>query len=234
MRAENSTRETTAVAIRAQTRAARRDREVAARAARRVQWGRWAVLAVVWQVVAWSVATTFASLVGFTWIKFGFFVVVFSVACLPLFTRVLARPQWLLNRQLGAGDDVALAIGHLPPRLGRLAEETRILRLAIEAAAPDEPAIEEMAWAWVSAVRELGPLEAEVIERLGISHHDVVSVLLGEALAQEEASLANAVTASAVPPDPSLQRRRVVLLAEHLEAFEVALLRYDPDPYRGS
>ena len=233
MRAENSTRETTAVAIRAQTRAARREREIAATAARRVQWGRWAVLAVVWQVVAWTVAATFASLVGFTWIKFGFFVVVFSVACLPLFTRVLARPQWLLNRQLVAGDDVALAIGHLPPRLGRLAEETRILRLAIEAAAPDEPAIEEMAWAWVSAVRELGPLEAEVIERLGISHHDVVSVLLGEALAQE-ASLADALTASAGAPDVELQRRRVVLLAEHLEAFEVALLRYDPDPYRGS
>ncbi len=191
-----------------------------------MQWGRWARLVLAWQAVAWIAAAIIAGLVGFSWIVFGFFVVVFSVSCLALFTPVIARPGWLLEQQLRAGDDVALATGRLPPRLARLTEETRILRLAIEAAAPDDPAIEELAWAWVSAVRELGALEAEVIERLGVSHRDVVSVLLGEALAEEPAT----VTAL----DRGQQRRRVELLAEQLEAFELALLRYDPDPYRGS
>lgn len=191
-----------------------------------MQWGRWARLVVLWQAVAWAAAGIIASLVGFSWIVFGFFVVVFSVSCLALFTQVLARPSWLLERQLRAGDDVALATGHLPTRLALLAQETRILRFALEAAAPDEPAIEDLAWAWVSSVRELGPLEAGVIERLGVSHHDVVSVLLGEAL------VADPVPAAA--PDAAQQRRRMELLAEHLEAFELALLRYDPEPYRGS
>jgi len=191
-----------------------------------VQWGRWARLVLAWQAVAWIAAAIIAGLVGFSWIVFGFFVVVFSVSCLALFTPVIARPGWLLEQQLRAGDDVALATGHLPPRLARLAQETRILRFAIEAAALDDPAIEELTWAWVSAVRELGALEAEVIERLGVSHRDVVSVLLGESLAEDLATVTEL--------DRGQQRRRIELLAEQLEAFELALLRYDPDPYRGS
>jgi hypothetical protein len=155
-------------------------------------------------------------------------VIVLSVSCLGLFTQVIVRPGWLLERQVRAGDDVALAIAHLPPRLGHLAEETRILRLAIESSAPGEPAIDGLAWAWVSAVKELGPLEAEVIDRLGISHRDVVGVLLGETL-REEAAEPPRVTGA---QDPVALLRRRELLAEHLEAFEVALLRYDPDPYR--
>ncbi len=191
-----------------------------------MQWGRWARLVLLWQVLAWVAAATISALVGFSWILFGFFVVVFSVSCLGLFTQVLTRPGWLLEQQLQAGDDVALATGHLPPRLALLAQETRVLRFALEAAAPDDPAIEDLAWAWVSSVRELGPLEAEVIARLGGSHHDVVSVLLGEALVAE--------AAPKTAPNAVQRRRRMELLAEHLEAFELALLRYDPDPYRGS
>lgn len=171
------------------------------------------------------------TLVGFGWIKLGFFHVVVSVSCLPLFTQVLARPGWLLERQLRAGADAALTVGHLPPRLARLAEETRMLRLAIEAAAPDDPGIEGLGWAWVSGVRELGALEMDVVDRLGVSHHNVAAVLLGEALAPE---MQAAVQGVRPVLDPEAQRRRVELLAEHLEAFEVALLRHDPDPYRGS
>ena len=228
MRAPQVTRETTSLAIRAQTRTARRQREIAADAARRVQWGRWAGLMAIWQLVSWTAAAIITTLIGFTWIGFGFFVIVFSVSCLGLFTQVIVRPGWLLERQVRAGDDVALAIGHLPARLGRLAEETRILRLAIESSAPDEPALDGLAWAWVSAVKDLGPLETEVIDRLGISYRDVVGVLLGETL--REAPEKPPRVTGAQDPVASLRRRE--LLAEHLEAFEVALLRYDPDPYR--
>lgn len=227
MRGDADPRAGVGAAIRAQTRAARRDRGVAAIEARRLQWGRWVRLVLLWQVVAWVAAAIIAGLVGFGWIVFGFFVVVFSVSCLALFTPVLARPGWLLERQLRAGDDVALATGHLPTRLALLAQETRILRFALEAAEPGESGIEDLAWAWVSSVRELGALEAEVIERLGVSHHDVVNVLLGEALVEDPK-----VEAAAL--DAAQQRRRMELLAEHLEAFELALLRYDPDPYRGT
>lgn len=228
MRADGVTRETTGLAIRAQTRAKRRERGVAAIAARRVQWGRWAGFVALWQIVSWLGAAIITSLVGFSWIAFGFFVIVVSVSCLPLFTRVLARPGWLLERQSRAGDDVALTVGHLPPRLARLAQETRVLRLAIEAATPGEPAIDDWVWVWVSAVRELGPLEAEVIDRLAVSPQDVVGVLLGEALREEPESPPRVRGAQ----DPAAALRRRELLAEHLEAFEVALLRYDPDPYR--
>ena len=227
MRAREGRREATSLAIRAQTRAARREREIAADAARRVQWGRWAVLMAVWQVVSWTAALVITTLIGFTWIGFGFFVIVFSVSCLGLFTQVIVRPGWLLERQVRAGDDVALAIGHLPPRLGRLVQETRMLRLAIEASAPGEPTIDGLAWAWVSAVRELGTLETEVIDRLGISHEDVIGVLLGSVHEEPEGPPR---VARAQDPVAALRRRE--LLAEHLEAFEVSLLRHDPSPYR--
>lgn len=227
------------VAIRAQTRTARRERGIAAEAARRVQWGRWAVLLAVWQVVSWSGAIVLTTLVGFGVVRLGFFVVVVSVACLPLFTRVLTRPGWLLERQVRAGADVALAVGHLPPTVGRLAEETRVLRLAIEAASPGETAIGEWVWAWISAVREVGPVEREVLDRLGLSPADVEAVLLGDELrsgagAKPDESMRARVKAVRGPLDEAAERRRMELLAEHLEAFEVALLRYDPDPYRGA
>jgi len=227
MRTDEGRREATSLAIRAQTRAARRAREIAANAARRVQWGRWTALVAVWQVVSWTAALILTTMIGFTWIGFGFFVIVFSVTCLGLFTQVIVRPGWLLERQVRAGDDVALAIGHLPARLGRLVEETRMLRLAIEASAPGEPTIDGLVWAWVSAVRELGPLETEMIGRLGISHSDVVEVLLASVQNEPEGPPR---VASAQDPVAALRRRE--LLAEHLEAFEVTLLRYDPSPYR--
>jgi hypothetical protein len=232
MRERGSERATTGLEIRAQTRAARHERGVAAQAARHVQWRRWGVLLIVWQAVSWAGASVLTWLVGFTALKFGFFVVVVSVACLPLFARVLARPGWLLERQVRAGVDVALAVGHLPPRLGRLAEETRVLRLAIEAA-PEDRAVDDWVWAWVAAVRELAGPEREVLAQLGLSAREVEAVLVGEppatAGAAVEAADLRSVRAS---PDPRAQRRRVELLAEHLEAFELALLRHDPDPYR--
>ncbi|MBK9757278.1 MAG: hypothetical protein IPO88_28030 [Nannocystis sp.] len=79
-------------------------------------------------------------------------------------------------------------------------------------------------------MRALGPVEAEGCSGSGVSLHEVVSVLLGEALAADEPWAKGCAGA-----DPERrQRRRIELLAEHLEAFELALLRYDPDPYRGS
>lgn len=194
-----------------------------------MQWGRWVALVLAWQVVSWTAALIITTLVGFSWISFGFFVVVFSVSCLGLFTGVLTRPGWLLERQVEAGDDVALAVGHLPPRLGRLAEETRMLRLAIEAATPEERTADALVMAWVSAVRALGPLEKEVLEQLGLRYREVLGVLLGEALQSEQEGPPLVSRAD----DPAAARRRQALIAEHLEAFEVGLLRYDPDPYRG-
>lgn len=222
------------VAIRAQTRAARHERGVAAVAARRVQWGRWAMLLLCWQAVTWIGAIVMTRLVGFD--VLSFFVIVMGVASFPLFTRVLAPPGWLLERQVRAGADVALAVGHLPAAVGRLAEDTRVLRLAIEAARPGDPAIEGWVWAWISAVREAGPGEREVLERLGLSHVDVETVLLADELkagsGKPEESMRARVVAMRAPPDEAAWRRRIELIAEHLEAFEVALLRYDPSPYR--
>jgi hypothetical protein len=219
--------------VRAQTRGARHERGIAARAARRVQWWRWAGLLLGWQVVAWFWAVVITAMMGFGWVTLGFFYAVASVFSFPLLTHVLARPDWLLERQVRAGADVALAVGHLPPRLARLAEETRILRLAIETTAPDDPVVENLGWAWISMVRALGPAEAEVAQRLGVSEHEVIAVLLDDALAPDEAQGPGRVALRPARDEPA-HGRRMELLAEHLEAFEVALLRHDPDPYRGS
>ena len=151
----------------------------------------------------------------------------------PLLTHGLGRPDWLLERQVRAGADVALALGHLPSGMARLAEETRILRLAIETTAPDDPVVENLGWAWISMVRALGPAEAEVAQRLGVSEHEVIAVLLDDALAPDEAQGPGRVALRPARDEPA-HGRRMELLAEHLEAFEVALLRHDPDPYRGS
>jgi len=219
--------------VRAQTRVARKERGVAADAARRVQRWRWAGLLLLWQVVSWFWAVVITAMMGFGWTTLGFFYAVASVFCFPLLTHVLARPDWLLERQVRAGADVALAVGHLPPQLARLAEETRILRIAIETTAPDDPEVEDLGWAWISMVRALGPAEAEAARRLGVSLDEIVTVLLDDALAPEEAQ-GPGRAALRPAPDEAAHRRRMELLAEHLEAFEVALLRHDPDPYRGS
>lgn len=219
--------------IRAQTRAARQERGLAAKAARSVQRWRWAGLLLLWQVIAWFWAVVITAMMGFGWVTLGFFYVVASVFCFPMLTQGLTRPSWLLEQQVRAGADAALAVGHLPPGLARLAEETRILRLAIESTTPGDPGLEDLGWAWVSTVRALGPVEAEAVQRLGVSLHEVVTVLLGDALAPDEAGGPGLVALRPVL-DEVAHRRRLELLAEHLEAFEVALLRHDPDPYRGS
>lgn len=219
--------------VRAQTRAARQERGVAAEAARAVQRWRWAGLLLLWQAIAWLGAVVITAMMGFGWVTLGFFYVVASVFCFPLLTQGLTRPGWLLEQQVRAGADAALAVGHLPPGLARLAEETRILRLAIESTTPGDPGVENLGWAWVSIVRALGPVEAEAVQRLGVSLHEVITVLLGDALAPDEAHGPKRVALRPIL-DETAHRRRLELLAEHLEAFEVALLRYDPDPYRGS
>ncbi|MBA3547903.1 MAG: hypothetical protein H0T76_15575, partial [Nannocystis sp.] len=113
------------------------------------------------------------------------------------------------------------------------------------------PAVENLGWAWVTTVRALGPAEAEVVQRLGVSLHEVITVLLGDALAPDEAQESGQARRRPGTPvmagrpgkpgraimmvmDEEAHRRRLETLAEHLEAFEVALLRHDPDPYRGS
>lgn len=219
--------------VRAQTRAARQERGIAAHAARSVQRWRWAGLLLLWQLLAWFWAVVITTMMGFGWVTLGFFYVVASVFCFPLLTQVLTRPGWLLERQERAGADVALAVGHLSPGLARLAEETRILRLAIESTTPDDPGVVNLGWAWVSTVRALGPAEAEAVQRLGVSLHEIVAVLLDDALAPDEAQEPGRALLRA-GLDEAAHRRRIELLAEHLEAFEVALLRHDPDPYRGS
>ncbi len=222
------TRATSGVAVRAQARAARHARGDAAIAARQVQRRRWAALLGVWLVVSGLGAAAITMLVGFGWIVFTFFGVVVAVSCLPLFAPTLARPAWLLERQVRAGDDVDLAVTHLSPRLRRLAQETRVLRFALEAAAPDEGAVDDWVWAWVSAVRGLEPEDKAVVEDLGVTHHDVARVLLGTAMATEDPAPPVALDAHTL----TALQRRAELLAEHLEAFEAALLRHDADPYR--
>ncbi len=219
--------------VRAQTRNARRERGIAAKAARTVQRWRWAGWLLLWQVIAWFWAVVITAMMGFGWVTLGFFYVVASVFCFPLLTQVLTRPGWLLEQQVRAGADGVLAVAHLPPGLARLAEETRILRLAIETTAPDDPGVENLGWAWISTVRALGPAEAEAARGLGASQDEVITVLLGDALVPDEAQRPGRVRLRPAL-DEAAHARRMELLAEHLEAFEVALLRYDPDPYRGS
>lgn len=224
------------LATRAQTRTARHQREAAAVEARRVERRRRAVLLVIWAAVSTVGVIVTALLRGlFDPLELVFFTSVVATIAFASFSGVFARPTWLMERQIAAGADPALAVGHLPGRLADLARETRALRLAVEAADPGDAAIDAWVWAWISSVRELGPLEREVLARLELSTTDVEAVLLGEALAPdpeggpapgEPRAIRSASTREA-------QVRRVELLAEHFEAFEVALLRYRPDPYRG-
>lgn len=221
---------------RAQTRTARYQRVAAALEVRRLERRRRAVLLVIWAAVSALGVIITALLRGiFDPLELVFFTSVLATIAFASFSGMFARPAWLMERQVAAGVDPALALGHLPGRLADLARETRALRLAVEAAAPGDAAIDAWVWAWISSVRELGPLEREVLMRLELSTADIEAVLLGEALEPDPEAVTTAPSPRAIRSASTreAQVRRVELLAEHFEAFEVALLRYSPDPYRG-
>lgn len=238
-----SRREETRVATRAHARTARFERVAAAALVRRLERNRRAVILTIWAALSTVGVIVTAFLRGvFDPVELVFFASLVGTVVFALFSGVLAKPPWLMERQLQAGADVALAVAHLPPTLAELARTTRALRLAVEAAAPDDVEVTRWVWAWISSVRELGPREAAILEQLGLSHRDVEGVLLGDALgpgAGDEEALARAARRGRPPParlaseTPEAKIRRLELLAEHFEAFEVALLGYNPDPYRG-
>src|SRR5690606_18541274 len=116
------------------------------------------------------------------------------------------RPGWLMERQALAGADAAMAVDHLPPPVADLARETRALRLAIEAADPADATIDGWVWGWIRSVRELGPAEQEVLERLGLSTGPVERILLGEALDAESSDMSKR-TAVGQAEDAELVRR---------------------------
>lgn len=228
--------DTAALVSRAQTRTARYQRVAAAIEVRRLERRRRAVILVIWAALS-TVGVIVTALVrgAFDPLELVFFTSLVGTLAFAGFSGVLARPGWLMERQVEAGVDPALAVGHLPPRLADLARETRVLRLAVEAAAPGDAAIDAWVWTWITSVRELEAAEQEVLERLGLSTREVEAVLLGEALEREPAATTRpaAERAALRPVELAALIRRVELLAEHLEAFEVALLRYSPEPYRG-
>ncbi|HEY8379429.1 MAG TPA: hypothetical protein VIK91_23215 [Nannocystis sp.] len=236
-------RDEAALATRAQTRTARYERIAAAIEARRLERQRRAVILVLWAIVS-TIGVIVTGLIRgmFDPLELVFFASLLGTIAFAAFSGALARPTWLIERQALAGADVALAVEHLPPRLGDLVRETRALRLAVEAADPTDAAIDAWVWSWIQSVRELGPAEREVLEQLGLSTRDVEEVLLGEALAADGIDLSSEAGRRAArerlrrrvltPEQLSALVRRVELLAEHFEAFEVALLRARPGVYR--
>lgn len=231
------------MATRAHARTARFERVAAAVEVRRLERKRRAVILAIWAALS-TVGVIVTALVRgvFDPVELVFFASLVGTVVFALFSGVLARPTWLMERQIEAGADVALAVSHLPPALAELARATRALRLAVEAAAPDDLEVTRWVWAWISSVRELGPADAAVLEQLGLSHRDVEGVLLGDALGPgsgDEKALARAVRGGRTTPalraaeSDAARARRLELLAEHFEAFEVALLGHNPDPYRG-
>jgi len=233
--------EDAAIATRAQTRSARHQRFAAALEARRLERRRRAKILTVWAGVS-TVAVIVTGLIRgvFDPLELVFFTSLLGTIVFALFSRVFARPNWLIERQALAGADAALALDHLPPRVADLARETRALRLAVEAADPTDGAIDGWVWGWIRSVRELGPEERELLERLGISTREVEVVLLDEVLEAgskdmpPERLMARRARSRPSPAELAALVRRVELLAEHFEAFEVALLRYRPGTYRGS
>lgn len=164
-----------------------------------------------------------------------------AVVALPILGRG-ALPHWLLQRQLRAGDrDAALATGHLSPTLASLVENTRLLRLAVEAAEPADHDASRAIWAWIRQVQGLGPLDRAVLEQLGLSASGIEAALLGDA-ESEAAAYQRRLEVPGARGDPGPQegaiararaeRRRMDVIAEQLEGFEAALLRHDPGPYR--
>lgn len=231
-----------AIAIRAQTRTARHERLAAAIETRRLERRRRAKILAIWAALSTIAVIVTALIRGmFDPLELVFFASMLGTIAFASFSGVLARPLPMMERQALAGADAALALDHLPPRVAELARETRALRLAVEAADPADAAIDAWVWSWIRSVRELGPDERELIAHVGISTHDVEAVLLGEALDGGPADQATLPARRAPGRDPRLAPvelaalvRRVELLAEHFEAFEVALLRYRPGTYRGS
>lgn len=230
--------ETEGLVSRAQTRTARHERVAAAIEVRRLERRRRAIILVIWASLS-TVGVIVTALVrgAFDPLELVFFASLVGTLAFAGFSGSFARPEWLIERQADAGADPALAVGHLPPRLADLARETRALRLAVEAAPPGDGAIDGWVWTWITSVRELGAEEREVLARLGLSTREVEAILLGEALegaATTPALPPASAAAPGLPPaDPAALARRVELLAEHFEAFEVALLRFAPEPYRG-
>jgi len=230
-----------AITIRAQTRTARHQRASAAIESRRLEWRRRVKILAIWAAVSTIAVIVTALIRGvFDPLELVFFASLLGTIAFGVFSGVLARPGWLMERQALVGADAALALDHLPPRVADLARETRALRLAVEAADPADAAIDGWVWGWIRSVRELGPAERELVAQIGISTRDVEAVLLGEALDTVPTDMSSGAVKTA-SPDPRLAPvelaalvRRVELLAEHFEAFEVALLRYRPGPYRGA
>lgn len=229
------------ITIRAQTRTARHQRVAAAVEARRLERRRRAVILALWAVVS-TIGVIVTGLIRgmFDPLELVFFASLLGTIAFAAFSGALARPAWLIERQALAGADVALALDHLPPRLADLARETRALRLAVEAADPADAAIDTWVWSWIQSVRELGPIERDTLERLGLSTRDVEAVLLGEALERDRGDMSAeagrtgaAAPVELAPIERAALARRVELLAEHFEAFEVALLRAGPGTYRG-
>ncbi len=162
-----------------------------------------------------------------------------AVVALPILGRG-ALPHWLLQRQLRAGDrDAALATGHLSPSLASLVENTRLLRLAVEVAEPADDDASRAIWAWIRQVQGLAPLDRAVLEQLGLSATGDEAALLGDAESGaaayqrrlEELGRAEGPEEDAIARARA-EKRRMDVIAEQLEGFEAALLRYDPGPYR--
>ncbi|MDC0719323.1 hypothetical protein [Nannocystis bainbridge] len=231
-----------ALTIRAQTRTARHQRLAAAIETRRLERRRRAKILAIWALISTIAVFVTALIRGvFDPLELVFFATTLGTIAFASFSGVLARPLPLMERQALAGADAALALDHLPPRVAELARETRALRLAVEAADPADEAIDAWVWSWIRSVRELGPEERELVAHVGISTGDIEAVLLGEALDAGPVDLSPATGERTTARGPRLAPvelaaliRRVELLAEHFEAFEVALLRYRPGTYRGS
>lgn len=221
---------------RAQTRTARHQRVAAAIEVRRLNRRRRAAILVIWASVS-TIGVIVTALIrgAYDPLELVFFASLLGTIAFASFSGALARPGWLMERQALAGADAAMAVDHLPPRVADLARETRALRLAIEAADPADVMIDGWVWGWVQSVRELGPAEIEVLERQGLSTGPVEEVLLGEALDADSSDMSQKLVGrrALTPAEEAALARRVELLAEHFEAFEVGLLRYSPGAYRG-
>lgn len=153
-----------------------------------------------------------------------FFATTVGVLVLPLIGRG-AVPQWLLQRQLSAGDqDAALTTGHLSRPLAALVQSTRLLRLAIEVAEVSDSDAVAAIGAWIRQVEALEAPERAVLAQLGLSAGGIEDVLLEEHVVEPHGTDAAARARA--------RRRQMEVIAEQLEGFEAALLRYDPDPYR--
>ncbi|MCA9663833.1 MAG: hypothetical protein KC486_36240, partial [Myxococcales bacterium] len=169
------------VATRQGARLARQHRHLAALDTRRLQRRYRLTLAGAWAGVTGVLSALLIAARGNATAAEGLFITsVVAVVVLPLLARS-AIPEWLLERTLRAADeDAALATGHLSPRLGALVESTRILRLAIEAADPEDSDAERGVWAWIAEVREIDGVDRALLQDLGLSVDGVEAALLAE------------------------------------------------------